>query len=319
MTAISKDQRAGLADACAQFIAQKHERPFLLVASFINPHDICYMAINAFQKKPSTGFLAEALAMPQGMSRKEFVERHCPPLPANFEVPPDEPEGVTEVDPRTFRLYVRDNWTEEDWRLHRWAYCRLTERVDAEIGRVLEALRANGLEENTLVVFCSDHGDMDGAHRLEHKSVLYEEAQRVPWLISSEGRHQAGPGRRDHLVSTGLDLIPTLCDYAGISPPEALAGRSVRALAEGRETASWRSSLVTESKHSRAIRTSRFKYTVYDVGKRRELLVDLKKDPGEMKNLAEDSAYLEALTTHRELLRKWYRENLERLTDNYIV
>ncbi|MBM3333479.1 sulfatase-like hydrolase/transferase [Candidatus Sumerlaeota bacterium] len=319
---ISTNERAGLADACAAFIRKQHDRPFLLVGSFINPHDICYMALAAAMKEfriprePSLE-LAKAMKPPDGVSRREFLEKRCPPLPPNFEVPQGEPEGVRQVDPREFRFWVRDHWTEQDWRLHRWAYCRLTEVVDAEIGVVLRALRDAGLEENTIVVLSSDHGDMDASHRLEHKSVLYEEAMRVPFIVSWKGLPQPGLVDTDHLISNGLDLIPTLCDFAGITPPKGLAGRSVRPLAEGRKPDAWRDVLATESKHCRTIRTARFKYTVYDIGQRREALVDLEKDPGEMKNLAADPAFRRVLVEHRQLLRESIRATGDSMGDRY--
>jgi choline-sulfatase len=333
---ITKDERAQLADDCAAFLRKKHDKPFLLVASFINPHDICYMAARSFeqatgkkaagtgtqrpgQRPPHLTALEDAVKLPAGMSRDEFFRTRCPPLPANFEVPKGEPEAVRLVDPRDFRFYVRGHWSEEQWRLHRWAYCRLTERVDAEIGTVLQALRDAGLEENTLIVFTSDHGDMDSAHRLEHKSVLYEEATRVPLVVSLKGVTKPGLVDKEHLVSTGLDLIPTLCDYARIAPPQNRAGRSVRALAAGRKPEAWRESLVVESNRSRMIRTTRFKYTVYDSGTPREVLIDLEKDPGEMKNLAQDAEFRNTLEDHRKSLRAWYRDNGEQLDARYIV
>ena len=328
---LSRDQRGGLADACAGFVRKKHDRPFLLVASFINPHDICYMAIRDFAEKSGTReklldnarvelqALSEALQLPAGISREDFFARVCPPLPANFEIPAGEPEAVLRADARNFRTYARQKWGAEPWRLHRWAYARLTERVDAEIGRVLAALREAGLEENTLVVFSSDHGDMDSAHRLEHKAVLYEESARVPLLVSWKGVTKAGLVDREHLVSTGLDLIPTLCDFAGIPSPPELKGRSVRGLSEGRRPASWRDSLVVENGRSRMLRTDRFKYIVYESGSPREQLIDLKEDPGEMKNLASDAAYTDVLKRHRRLLRQWYEENRETLGEKYVA
>ena len=328
---VSRDQRAGLAEACAEFLRKKHDQPFLLVASFINPHDICYMAIRDFAEKsgtrkglldnarPEMQSLSEALELPPGVSRKDFFARICPPLPANFEIPQGEPEAVLRADARNFRTCARQNWSAEQWRLHRWAYARLTERVDAEIGRVLAALREAGLEENTLVVFSSDHGDMDSAHRMEHKSVLYEEAVRVPLLVSWKGVTKAGLVDREHLVSTGLDLIPTLCDFAGTQSPPELRGRSVRDLAEGREPKSWRDSLVVESGHSRLLRTDRYKYIVYDSGSPREQLIDVAQDPGEMKNLATDPAFADVLKRHRRLLKQWYQDNNETLEEKYVV
>jgi len=324
---ITKDERAGLADACAAFLRREHEKPFLLVASFINPHDICYMALNAHAKStgapakagPGGAPLLEDLPLPAGTSRQEFIQNECPPLPANFEVPAGEPDGVKEVDPRAFRFFVREHWTPDDWRTHRWNYCRLTEKVDAEIAVVLRALREAALEENTLVVFSSDHGDMDASHRLEHKSVLYGESERVPFIVSWKGVTRPGLVDRRHLVSTGLDLIPTLCDFAGIPAPKELAGLSVRPLAEGRTPTSWRDALVVEGRHCRALHTDRFKYTVYDIGERREMLVDLKNDPGEMKNLADDPACRDTLLDCRKRLRQWYVDHGETLAPGYVV
>ena len=243
---LTRDERDELAESCAAFLRGKHDRPFLLVASFINPHDICYMAIDAHaramgkqplypQSKIERSTLAEALEMPSDVSRDEFFARLCPPLPNNFEIPTLEPECISKqyTPPGSFRDYVRKNWSEEDWRMHRWAYCRLTEMVDRQIGRVLDALHDSGLEKDTLVVFTSDHGDHDASHRLEHKSELYENASRVPLVASYPGVIPPGQVDTSHLVSAGIDLIPTLCDYAGVQPPAELRGASIRPLADG--------------------------------------------------------------------------------------
>ncbi len=328
-TPLTGDQREGLADACAEFLQQKHEEPFLLVASFINPHDICYMAIDAYTKAnagppryPKSNrerkCLAEALRMPAGVSRVDFFANICPPLPANFEIPPHEPAAVRDTDWRGFRQYVEEHWSEEDWRLHRWAYARLTERVDGHVGKVLRGLRRSGLEDKTAVVFLSDHGDMDSAHRLEHKSMPYEEAARVPLIVSLPGVTSPGHVDKSHLVSTGLDLIPTLCDFAGIEVPPPLAGRSVKPLATSpNQRHPWRETLVIENERSRVLVSGRHKYAVYDRGEPREMLVDLQTDPGEMKNLAPDPEYAEILAQHRRLLRQWYEENSETLDEKY--
>jgi len=312
---ISKDQRNRLADTCAAFLARKHDKPFLLFASFINPHDICYMAIRDHNPRSGLGArtpkpMLEAMKPPAGVSREDFVAKHCPPLPANLDPPSDEPQGVTDLlKLRPFRMHARKTWGADKWRIHRWAYCRLTERVDAQIGRVLAALRKAGFEENTVVVFASDHGDMDGAHRLEHKTVFYEESSRVPFIVSWKGRTQAGGVDRTHLVSSGLDLIPTLCDFAGIAPPEDLPGRSVRALAEGRKVPAWRDELVIENQNHYTLRTGRHKYALFDRGANREMLVDLKTDPGEMKNLASHASYKSVLADHRRRLTAYLKKH----------
>jgi len=329
---ISRDQRDGLARTCAEFLKREHDKPFLLVASLINPHDICYMAIDDYtrsQGKPvmyphsrvERQRLAEALKLPEGVSREEFFERLCPPVPENFEVPALEPEAVTQryLGARSFRRWARENWSAERWREHRWAYCRLTEMVDAQIATILDAMRAAGLEENTVVIFTSDHGDLDAAHRLEHKSIPYEEAARVPFLVSGRGVAKNGRVDDEHLVSVGLDLIPTLCDYAGVEPPADLRGRSVRALAEGREADGWPDQVVVESRAGRMIRTDRFKYVVYEDGRHREQLTDLDADPGEMTNLAEDPKHREVLEDHRRRLRRWVDETGDEIAKPYVV
>ena len=330
-TTLTRDQREGLAEACVEFLRAKHDKPFLLVASFINPHDICYMAIDDYtraEREPGMypksrverQRLAVALELPEGVSRDDFFARLCPPLPANHEVPALEPECITEryLGLRAFRTYARTEWSDERWRLHRWAYCRLTEMVDAQIAQVLEALRGAGLEESTLVVFTSDHGDLDSAHRLEHKSILYEEAARVPLIVSRKGVTRPGLVDNTHLISVGLDLIPTLCDYAGIKPPADLRGRSVRPLAEGRDARSWRDGVVVESRAGRMLRTDRFKYVVYESGEHREQLIDLANDPGEMKNLAETPEFQDVLNDHRRRLRRWVEETDDEIAAPYV-
>jgi choline-sulfatase len=326
---LTRDRRRGLADACAEFIKGRHTRPFFLFASFINPHDICYMAINDFrrteQESPISNTDSKTCETILDLARNTgniaaFVKENCPPLPANHEVPEAEPECITQryVNARPFRAYIRQNWTEDQWRLHRWAYCRLTEMVDSEIGIVLDAVREAGMQDNTLIVFTSDHGDMDSAHKMEHKSVLYEEAVRVPFIMSYKGEIREGVVDDTHLVSNGLDLLPTLCNYAGIETPKALQGRSLRTLAERTDTEQWRDLVVSESQNGRMLRTDRFKYCIYDFGGRREQLTDMKNDPGEMTNLAAVPAFKSVLDKHRWLLKSWVDRTGDKIAADYI-
>jgi choline-sulfatase len=310
------------AAASVAFLKQKHEKPFLLVASFVNPHDICYLEFGRSKRskadteseeegsKEAKANVAAALKRPEGISEEAFFASHCPPLPANVQRQQEGPDVLGQGGA---------NWSVEQWRQHRWVYCRLTEQVDREIGRVLQALRDAGLEEKTLIVFTSDHGKMNGAHQARLKSKFFEESAGVPFIVSLKGVTKPGLVDNQHLVSSGQDLIPTLCDFAGIKPPDALLGRSVRPLAEGRAAPDWRPYVVAETRGGRMVCSGRYKYSVYEKGERREQLVDLEKDPGEMKNLATDSAYSDVLALHRKHLREWVETNHDKLATHYLI
>ena len=172
---------------------------------------------------------------------------------------------------------------------------------------MLQALRDNGQEDNTLIVFSSDHGEMMGAHGLVMKRYFYQEAVRIPLLVSYKGRIKPGQVLRTPLVSNGLDLLPTLCDYAGVNAPAGLQGKSLRPLMQGAPPADWRTELVVEcdGPNARLLHTGRYKYMVYDSGANPEELFDLEKDPGELKNLVGDAAYKTVLADCRQRLQTW--------------
>ena len=135
----------------------------------------------------------------------------------------------------------------------------------------------------------------------------------VPIIVSLKGVTKPGLVDRAHVVSSGLDLIPTLCDFAGIAVPPELPGHSVRALAEGRDPGPWRPYVVSETHYGRMVCSGRYKYCVYESGQRRESLVDLTEDLGEMKNLAASPAHAQVLDEHRAYFRQW----LDRYGDSF--
>jgi choline-sulfatase len=216
-------------------------------------------------------------------------------------------------------ITMREDYNEKDWRVYRWIYCRLTELVDQHIGRILDAIKEAGQEDHTLIVFTSDHGNMDASHRLASKGLFYEESVRVPMLMMYKGIIPKGAVDTKHLVATGLDILPTLCDYAGITPPKSLLGKSLRAIAEGKPAGDWRPYVASENRHGRMIRSERFKYCAYDAGETRESLVDMTADVGEMKNLAGDPKYKDALAQHRGYFREWIKESDDKKGDAFVV
>ena len=296
-----KDSRGELPAACLKFMKKKRSRPFFAVASFINPHDICFAHL-AHKGKNVQGVLKlhkEASSL--GMEK-------LPPLPANYAVPPDEPAAIeANLSPKatTPAITMRKEYDERAWRINRWIYCRLTEQVDQHIGMILDGLKDAGLEDNTLIVFTSDHGNMDASHRLASKGLLYEESVGVPLIIKYKGVIDTGRTDKKHLVSTGLDILPTLCDYAQVAQPAHLLGKSLRPLAEGKPVDKWRSYVASENTWSRMIRSERFKYCVYESPGSKESLVDMENDPGEMRNLVDDPKFRDVLVAHRRLLAEW--------------
>jgi choline-sulfatase len=287
---------------CARFIKDNKDKPFLLVASFLNPHDICEWARGEDLKMDLLG-----AAPPPSQ---------CPPLPANWQISVNEPAIVRDQQKVSFRTYPTVNWNEGQWRQYRWAYNRLVEKVDGYIGMLLGSLKKYGIEKNTIIVFTADHGDGYGAHRWNQKQILYEEAARVPFIISRLGRWK---GRTDDmLVCNGTDLIPTICSFAGISKPQGLKGIDIGQRVDNPK-ASLRDTLIIETDFAdndkllgisgRAVITKSWKYIVYNKGKIREQLFDLERDPGEMDNLAAKAAWKQQLYHLRAYLNQWCTSN----------
>ena len=271
----------------------------------------CFMALRDFANskpgKPARKFpsreivaLDKAMKRPAGVSEDEFYKTHCPPLPVNHEPQAGEPKAVGSLLARRgFRKFARETYTARQWRLHRWAYCRLTEMVDQKVQTILNAVQASGKAESTLILFSSDHGDMDAAHRMEHKTALYEEAANIPLLAMWPGQIPKGQVDTVHLVSNGLDLLPTVCDYAGIKGASDPRGRSLRPLFEGKKPP-WRKTLGVESEIGRmVVGAGKYKYIRYDVGGNEEQLLDLNKDPHETKHVTSDPNYAAKLTELR--------------------
>lgn len=307
---LTLDERDELAKVTAEFVSQKHDTPWFLVASFINPHDICYMAIRdhaegdaqqGIMRRGVTelGELDKALALADGIPEEEFLDKHCPPLPPNHEPQEGEPEALQALlVQRPFRMNARANWDERRWRMHRWAYARLTERVDGQIRILLEALKSGPSADDTIVIFTSDHGDHDSSHKMEHKTAPYEEAAGIPLIICQPGA-TAGAVNDTDLVSNGLDLYPTVCDYAGIEVPPHIEGVSLRPLVEGRQLESPRQAIRIETEIGNAIVTERYKYLKCFKGEGAEQLFDREHDPHEKRNAADDPEQKDAVALCR--------------------
>ncbi len=201
----------------------------------------------------------------------------------------------------------------------------MIEKVDAEIGKVLEALRKTGREDNTLIVFTSDHGECAGAHGFNKKTVFCEESARVPLIVTWKGKTIRGTSAK--LVNTGIDILPTLLDCAGLERPKHLPGLSVWPLALGKSVGEWRDCVVVQNNleqtgevggfkpamEGRMVRSDRYKYCIYSRGNQRESLVDMRADSGETEDLAADPAHRKILLEHRQLLSRFSKEHNDTL------
>ena len=256
--------------------------PFLLVSSFLQPHDICYWSI-----------FSEDL-VPRRLPTAE-LEGLLPPLPLNHSSRPAAPKVLDGC--------MFSGFSELQWRYYLYCYYRQVEMLDAEVGRLLDALEASPHAGNTVVIFTSDHGEGAAHHRQVQKWYPYDEALKVPLVFSCPERMQSGLLDQQHLVS-GIDVISTLCDYAGVPAPPHARGHSLRPLLEGRKV-EWRDFIAAEVQViGRVIRTAQYKYVRYQ-GDPVEQLFDMEADPGETRNLCAESRSAGVIAAHRKLLEDW--------------
>lgn len=281
-----------LPEAVSDFLKGPHQKPFLLFVSFLNPHNVCEWA--RFQKLPD----GDIGAVPYSAS--------LPPMKTNFLPPINESKAMAlmrESYHNNRRLFPVGDYNNEDWRRLAWGYYRLIERADSLIGKVLASVEENGLDQNTLILFTSDHGECLGAHGFNQKTVFYEESSKVPFILKYNGKIK--PGLNSSLVNTGIDILPTLLDFANIDIPASLPGKSMKKAAEDDVTIK-RPYIVSENRmeqgdpvngilpvvNGRMVRSQRYKYCLYDTLSNREELYDLENDPGETTNIAtKDSSY----------------------------
>ena len=289
---------AHTADRCVQFLQQRNDRPWLLVADLANPHDIC-----------------QWVGEHAGPHENDPIDADLPPLPANFERLDFDarPIAVRSNCCSNRRVAQTRGWTPENFRHYLAAFYYYVELVDRDIGRILDALEQCHEPAETVIVLTADHGDAMAAHRLVTKAAhFYDEVTRVPLILAGPGLGQ--PDRRVHGVpASTLDLLPTLCDVAGVEPPEDVAGCSLLPLLRGAATTLDRE-YITSTWHGgdlvtpgRMVRTRRYKYTHFreDGG---EELYDMIEDPGETRTLVRDPGSAEVLDRHRGLLRAYCQE-----------
>lgn len=184
------------------------------------------------------------------------------------------------------------------------AYYAAISFVDAQIGRLLDALDSLGLADNTIVVFWSDHGYHLGEHGLWFKQSCFEESAKCPLIISVPGLKKAGQTCRRTVEL--VDIYPTLADLTGLIPAAGLEGHSLAPLLKN-PAAKWKHPAYTQVQRGQnpghSVRTEKWRYTEWGFGKLGIELYNEINDPKELKNLADDPQYAGVVAEMKALLK----------------
>lgn len=272
------------ATRAVEFIEKYKDQPFFLAVGFVKPHS------------PPTA--------PQKFF--DLYDVNKIPLPVDFGTTPKALEGAPEISisPRNTDLFIGRESTPELSREMKRAYWASTSFMDAQVGRVIDALDKNGLKDNTIIVFFGDHGYHLGEKGKWSKAYsLYEVGLRVPLFIAVPNKKSQATNRVVELV----DLYPTLAELCGLPKPENVSGNSFASVVKNPK-AKWDfpAYAVVEYRKilGKSVRTSRWHYVEWDDGKARAMLYEHPKDALELKNLAQDPKYVKVVDEMKQLLAK---------------
>ncbi|XWW48083.1 sulfatase [Fibrella sp. USSR17] len=272
------------ASRAIDFMGKYKDQPFFLAVGFVKPHS------------PPT-------------APKRFFDLYDVnkmELPVDFGTTPKAPVGFPPISiSRTNSdLFIGRESTPELSREMKRAYYASTSFMDAQVGRVLDALERNRLQNNTIVVFFGDHGYHLGEKGKWSKAYsLYELGLRVPLLIAMP----KGKGQHSTQVVQLLDLYPTLADLCGLPKPTAIEGHSLAPLLK-KTYSQWDfpaySVTAVQNKLGKSVRTKRWHYVEWEEGKAGSMLFEHPNDPHELKNLATDAAYSGTVQEMKQLLNQ---------------
>lgn len=273
-----------VATRAIQYLENHKDKPFFLAVGFVKPHS------------PPT-------------APRKFFDLYDPekiPLPPDFAPRPSAPPGFPEISisKRNADLFIGRDASPKEAREMIRAYYASTSFMDAQVGRVIEALDRFGLRENTIIVFWGDHGYHLGEKGKWSKAYsLFDVALRVPLIVAiPRGKAQVSP-RTVQL----LDMYPTLAELCGLPRPPENEGHSFAGLLK-KPNAAWSypafSVTLFQGKLGRSVRTERWHYVEWDEGKAGAMLCDMMKDPSELKNLAADPSYAKTVQEMKDQLEK---------------
>lgn len=287
-----------------RFVAQEGEE------STLGDHRTATRAINLLERhRGGPFFLAVGFAKPHTplIAPKAYFDLHDP---ARFVLPPTFAEEVTQAEgappgalSNNGDIFIGRKASPDEARRMIHAYYACVSFIDAQIGRVLDALDRLGLQEKTVVAFWGDHGFHLGEKgKWSKHSSLYDPGTRVPMIVSAPGFEW---GRRCGRTTGLIDLYPTLSDLCGLPAPAGLEGHSLVPLLRD-PARTWEHPARTWARSrpgvGQSVRTERYRLTAWNGGENGFELYDYQKDPHERRNLATDPEYAEPLAQMKKLL-----------------
>jgi arylsulfatase A-like enzyme len=256
-----------------------NNEPFLLYVGFNSPHD-------------------------PRQAPKEYVDRYPA---ARMEVPanylPEHPfdQGDHKVRDELLAPFPRSR---EAVQVHRSEYYAHTTYMDAQIGKILDALEASGHAANTYVIFTADHGLAVGQHGLMGKQNCYDHSIRIPLIFTGPGIPK---GRKVDGMVYQHSVFATSCELAGVTAPKTNEFPSLAAALHGRSAPKQDAVFSFYKEFQRTVRTAEHKLIVYPLAKQTQLF-DIRKDPWETRNLADDRAYAATKSHLLDRLRRYQQE-----------
>jgi arylsulfatase A-like enzyme len=278
------------ADAAIAYLNKNKDntQPFFAYVAFTSPHD---------PRTPPPPY-------------DKMYDPNKIPLPKNFL--PKHPFDNGEMDVRDEQL-LPPTRTPEMVKKELALYYGMITEVDAQIGRILATLKANGQDKNTLIIFAGDNGLAVGSHGLVGKQSVYDHSMRIPMVIS--GPNIPKNKKNDALCSLS-DIFPTVCNYLKIDAPNTAEGKNLLETINNPKLVFRENMYYKYRDIQLAVRTNdNWKLIKYNVkGVEHQQLFNLNKDPFETKNLAENPKYQKKLTDLTEILKKemvFYHDDLD--------
>jgi arylsulfatase A-like enzyme len=324
----AEDSRAAyLVDEAVKYLSVRQDKPWFVYLSFLSPHPP-YIAPEPFHNQ----YDADDMSAPV---RRETLEKEAAQHPWLDHYLPSQ-----RGDSYTVGANPRDNISLSDLELRqiKATYYGMMSEIDSQIGRLIDYLKQTGAYENTLIVFTSDHGDMQGDHWMLSKSCYFDQAFHVPMIVRDPGATaDRTRGTKVEAFTESVDIMPTILAWAGLDIPAQCDGYSLLPFCHGEQPKTWRQEYHAEfdlrSPYSYGEKTplglekrqcmvgitrgERYKY-VHFAGLP-SLFFDLEKDPDEFIDRFKDPDYQQRVLEYAEKTLTWRMEHDEpALTDLHL-